>query len=101
MTATVIVSELLIPGYRVRVACGMPDWRQGFWTRRMDEFVGKTGTVLEYRPDYDVVKIEFLNTDSEVHILWYPRAVLEIVDRGNYLPGHGPNNTHLFQELPP
>jgi hypothetical protein len=71
------------------------DWPNYYWAREMNATIGKEGIVLHgdgngnYMISVDGIRTNYI----------YPLAVLELV--GACPLGHGPNNTHLSQELPP
>jgi hypothetical protein len=82
-------------GSLVLVSRAMPTWSGRWIVPQMDFAVGKIGTVLETNSEGTSCRIKIPGILS----YWYPRVVLCLVD--DMLPGHGPNNMHLAQELPP
>ena len=97
------------PGDRVFVArkVGRANWDD----RRMTPTIGRVGTIMVDNggwielPDrcfsvmFDDVS---LNMNTEHQKWWvYPEESLCVCGSENFLSGHGPDNTHLAQELPP
>lgn len=76
----------------VRSAVGDERGRYGSWVSDMDETVGREGTVTWVGNEYSGIAVFVDRTYT------YPPQCLVVV--GSLLPGHGPNNTHLSQELP-
>jgi hypothetical protein len=95
--------EPIFPGYLVRITRAIPTW-SGYWASQMTEAVGKNGIVERVNRERNSCSVI---VPGIIGSWYYPRVVLEIVDRNvsvvggsMYPPGHGPNNTHLAQELP-
>jgi hypothetical protein len=83
-----------IEGDIVRIVCVSGDWPGYYWAPEMNAAVGKEGTILSFRGEGNCSICVPGIRENYV----YPRTVLELVT--HRLPGHGPNNTHLAQELP-
>jgi hypothetical protein len=76
-----------------RTSVGDERGRYGHWV--LDATVGKTGTVLDTNGLDGAIWVQ---VDDTRRPFYYPPQCL--VMARPLLPGHGPNNTHLAQELP-
>jgi hypothetical protein len=68
------------------------------WVSPMNQLIGKEGIVLRrFIIEHERV---FCSVSIPGESTWnYPLESLDLL--GDFLAGHGPNNTHLSQELPP
>jgi hypothetical protein len=81
-------------GDHVLIARRRVSW--GSWVPPMDNSVGKDGIIIDVshlQEGYCRIRV------SGVEDWNYPLSAVELLD-SLLPPGHGPNNTHLAQELP-
>ena len=74
---------------------GADHWPSYFWALEMDKAIGQTGYVVGDSDDDNYS----LQVDGIGPYYVYPSNVLELVCHA--LLGHGPNNKHVAQGLPP
>ena len=83
-----------------------------YWNDRMDMTIGHTGTIVgvhhegAYFVSFDRPYLnkngDFDTSESFIIYYWcYSEDALELAGSEIYLLGHGPDNRHLAQELPP
>jgi hypothetical protein len=77
----------------VRAAHGEERLMYGRWVEEMDAMVGKEGSVVDIEPPDSRVRVQI-----GVSRYTYPPQCVALANP--MLPGHGPNNTHIAQELP-